>query len=158
MKKNSLIIFLFSVSLVQIEMDAQSLMSVAGGTVTTANMYLSYSIGETVTGTANNVNIVTIGYQQPSPMVITAVLAPSDQLISVYPNPVKNFITVSSPFPDLHVIIYDLNGRSVHEQTYHLESGRVEIDANEWAAGNYILRGLSIDQKEVYGQLKLLKL
>ena len=65
------------------------------------------------------------------------------QPITVYPNPVKNKLTVTIPGTETQVLtIFDAIGQKIHQQQVH--GGTFEINATGWIKGTYTL---SITQK-----------
>ena len=142
MKKNNILAALFM--LVFHLSAAQQLAGSAGGTSKTANTALSWSVGEAAIGVASHPNhSMIIGFQQPSLMIITSVFREQESDIQVFPNPAHNKIFVERPSADgmLQVRAFDINGKTVTETQFETGNHKLEIVAEKWNAGVYILRG-----------------
>jgi len=67
-------------------------------------------------------------------------IAKEKTLVSVSPNPAKDFITLSILSPNQetkNVSVYDLNGRVIHHDTIKKE---LEINTSQWAPALYIIK------------------
>ena len=76
---------------------APEIISSSGGSYSSSNGSLSWTIGEPITATENTGNYyLTQGFQQPSTIVVTAINNPATQTsVSVYPNPFTSSIYIN---------------------------------------------------------------
>lgn len=61
-------------------------------------------------------------------------------VITVYPNPAKNKIMVSSPVAFAELFLFDLNGKLIWRKKNTAAQNNVEVDLNELKAGIYVLK------------------
>lgn len=73
--------------------------------------------------------------------------------ISMFPNPAKNEVTISSDKEIDHVAVYDLLGRTI--SSFETNGKRVQLDVSGYAPGNYIIKVNSAKSNQ---SLKLVKL
>jgi Secretion system C-terminal sorting domain len=108
---------------------------------------ISWSIGEPVSESYSTPQrIHTMGFHQPELAIVTLIAEQgADKSILVFPNPVKDFLTVN--FTGLtdgnyKVELIDNIGKLIYQtQTEVNESNRTfQLKVNEVAAGNYFLR------------------
>lgn len=66
-----------------------------------------------------------------------------EQEINVYPNPSSGIFHISVPdnpeYSDVHIYVYDLNGRDVLRLNNH-RSSNIKVDLNDFQAGYYLLK------------------
>ena len=108
---------------------------------------VSWTIGEPVSETYTTATkITTMGFHQPELSIITLIAEQgADQNILVYPNPVKDVLTVN--FSGLKAGTYNLElldgiGKLIFktETTISATSQTYQLKVNEVAAGNYFLK------------------
>ena len=122
---------------------------------------ISWSIGEPVSESYSTpTRIHTMGFHQPELAIVTLIAEQGeDKNILVYPNPVKEFLTIN--FTGLtegtyKVDLIDNIGKLIYQsQTEVSENNRTfQLKVNEVAAGNYFLR---VQNKEFSKTVKINK-
>lgn len=75
--------------------------------------------------------------------------------ISIYPNPVKDILTVESKVGTIgSVIIYNTLGQQVHSENLHNIQGNITVDISRLQAGYYLVEVGSGSEKSVFKVLK----
>ena len=152
MKKLVFIFCLFLLTDLSAQSVDRQLIGSAGGSFSTANINLSFSVGEAVIGTFTEGSIIiSQGFQQAEAGASGGGVGTVELLLnndfSAYPNPVKNnlfldFTSIGSDL-DLNIMVYDLNGNLVFEQSaqvYKDVGGTVKLNMDRLSAGAYIVR------------------
>lgn len=122
--------------------------SAGGGYVPAESLSVSYTIGEAAIGTLKAGDLVVVqGFQQGyavSSGDVEDVLARS---ISVYPNPVRSFVTIElsgyAQTPST-VKCYDMTGRLVAEELFP-DNGRLSLDMVNMPQGAYLIKVVASD-------------
>jgi hypothetical protein len=138
---------------------AQQLTGSAGSTATNSSAVLSWSIGEPVTGSATSATrAMTIGFQQPAPIIITSIFDDPETQFNVFPNPARDMIFVQRPqsSTNVRVKLYDVNGKNLYEADFAIDKTELQIITENLTAGVYILRGFTGDR--LVFERKLVKL
>ena len=118
----------------------------AGSYYESANLRLSYTLGEIAVSTLSTTNLIlTQGFQQPT-LIISSVNDPDefDWSIIAYPNPVSDYLNVSFNFMDKQDIIIelsDITGKKVLFERYDGMIGKEEksVSFSNLKSGIYIL-------------------
>lgn len=120
------------------ELRAQELnaISASGGYSEGAVYSMSFTIGEAViiTGTSG-AHHITQGFQQPD-LAVLSVEEYQNIDISVYPNPARDVINVSTS-ENTKLMVYDIQGKVV--RTFDIFSSQTTIDVSELSRGTYTL-------------------
>jgi len=137
---------------------AQSLerqvVSSSGATFNQDAYVLEFTLGEMMTTTFEQEDVLCQGFQQAWAVVtaIGSILTEMD--IKVYPNPTIDILHVEvSAKTDLQIL--DLHGRVV--MSLHLAAGNEMIDVTELPAGTYIIRCMDMENRKE-STFKLVKL
>ena len=108
-----------------------SVIASGGNYVENGNMTVSYTIGQTVTATMENGNIITQGFQQDSYTIVEIPEQSSqDFSVTIYPVPATNKITIefNSSFKDqAQMSIIDELGRFITEKTLTNQINTIDI-------------------------------
>ena len=127
-----------------------SVISSAGGSGSSSNVKMDYTIGETVIETFSaGGHALTQGFHQTN---LTLVAIENVQLfpeISVYPNPTSEFVNLDIPanYNALDISMYDVTGKLL--RTKANASGLVTFDVNDLATGIYYLQVLNPKSKDL---------
>jgi len=129
---------------------AQELVTNAGGYVTNTNTSLGWSVGQVVINTFTTSGaILTQGFHQAD-LIITSIDKPvSDTYqLKVYPNPTNSLLLIRSDNPivslsDYEILIYDMQGQLVLRQKGALDM--ITIDMMSYAPSVYLLKVVSSD-------------
>lgn len=70
--------------------------------------------------------------------------------VSVYPNPGSSQLNVCTGLQDANVIVYDMNGRLIHNQ--EVTGGMTSLDTSTWSSGVYLWRVASNGKEVVSGK------
>ncbi|MFA6951262.1 MAG: T9SS type A sorting domain-containing protein [Lentimicrobiaceae bacterium] len=135
---------------------AQQAIPATGGEVTGSGGSVSYTVGQMAYTTAFATNgSVSNGVQQPFEIsVVTAVESAEgiDLMISTYPNPATDFITLridasaSLDIQSMSYHLYDLNGTLM--ENMKIEGNETKIVMSDLMPATYFLR-VTIDNKEL---------
>jgi len=133
-------------------------MASAGDSYSTAQVSLSWTMGEPVTATANANNYyLTAGFQQPTNIVVTQLNNPAapNNTVSVYPNPAKSsvYINRDGDIP-LQIQLMDMNGKLIVNEL--LSSNENQLDMSTLAGGMYLLKVYNT-QNQLIQSLKIEK-
>lgn len=120
----------------------------AGGAYTGPGLSLDYTVGEVATATLSSTgNVLTQGFHQPGGIMVSVPETESPEpMISVYPNPVTDFINISiqnTSYNRFQVTVYDLMGKLILKQDISVAPGnarQLSLDLASAAPGNYFLR------------------
>jgi len=117
---------------------AQEIVSSSGNCQETSSGSLSWTIGEPVTETAVNGNIVTQGFQQ-SRMSVTGLSDIENETVRIliFPNPAKESITVEAPNL-FFVNLYNLDGKLLLKE--RSDNTKIKINMTPYASGIYLLK------------------
>ncbi|MEI6578616.1 MAG: T9SS type A sorting domain-containing protein [Eubacteriales bacterium] len=159
MKKKRLLLF-FGILFISYSMNGQtiqnSVISSAGGSSSTSNVKMDYTLGETVIETFSaGGNTLTQGFHQTN---LTLVAIENVELfaeMSVYPNPTSEFVNLDIPanYNLLDVNMYDVTGKLIRTKTN--VSGLVTFNVNDLATGTYYLQVIN-PQTQQFKTFKLI--
>ena len=159
------VILFILVIITSISVNAQdissSVVASAGGSAETSNFIVSWTLGEVAIETLESSSItLTQGFQQGY-FEITSIdeSITGNITLKVYPNPAAEFIWVAMETVDIKVAtieIFDIDGKRVYNQKWHLIDGEKQILLNGFSASQYILR-VSDETGKVLQNLKLIK-
>ena len=125
-----------------------SVISSTGGSASSGNVKMDYTLGETVIETFSaGGNTLTQGFHQTN---LTLVAIENIELfaeISIYPNPATEFIYIEIPenHAALEFLLYDVNGKLL--KTYAHSSTHLTIDVGIYARGTYYLQAVNPKDK-----------
>jgi hypothetical protein len=135
----------------------QQVISSSGGDMSSGQYSLSWTLGEPVTATHENQNIIlTQGFHQPMD-VPTGIDEQQEGEILVYPNPTRDQLHFDLP-TNLSVVdvrIHDLHGKVI--SGHSAITGSRTINLNNLASGTYILTIINPKNQEVEKRLKIQK-
>lgn len=124
----------------------------AGGTFTSANFNIEFTVGEFLTDTySTSSTLLTQGFQQAqitqssTDEGVASGTDPeySDQELSVYPNPCIDKLTISYNLPsatDMTVDIYGITGNMLSGDTHTFSQGSIQYDLSSLPTGTYFIR------------------
>ena len=140
----------------------REVVEVGGGYTTTDNVHLSFSIGEVVTKTNRNHNVIlTQGFEQGRITLVLGVDEVGNKLkINAYPNPVIDIINLEMnkrSFIDLSLRVYDLQGVLMIKRPIFTDNVQEQINIGQFQPGIYQFALFSSDEKLVES-FKILKL
>ena len=144
MKKNKLKLGVFILLLsVLNNLQAQEIVSIAGGEASGDGGSASYTIGQAVytTHQGTDGNSIAQGVQQP--VEISTVLGINETTInlkvSVYPNPTTNHLTLKTEKTEgLTVLLYDLQGKLIESKKVTTKTSTIKLE--KLAAATYFLK------------------
>lgn len=149
MKKLLLIalISFIGLSLIKAQSTSPQVVSSGGDFFENPNAKLSWTVGETITETAeiSNVNL-TQGFQQSSYTIVNIYEKPESKIdVSVFPNPAIDFINISINNSDevFEIYLIDINGKTIFKNNSIMKS--VNIDLSAFLASSYLLKVKSKD-------------
>ncbi|SMO65511.1 Por secretion system C-terminal sorting domain-containing protein [Saccharicrinis carchari] len=121
----------------------------AGGEAENITGSVSWTLGETFVNTTGGSNMqVTQGFQQGNFQVSTAIDKSEEWgiEIKVYPNPVKNLLTVETQQQSvkLRFRLYNVNGKLLKNGT--VDASRQSINLSNYPPGNYIFQMLEASE------------
>ena len=123
-----------------------TVIAAAGGVSKFSAIELEWTLGETFIGTATSPErVYTVGFHQPQ-LVSEKITLPNDlysSQITIYPNPVKNILTVQfrlDKYEKTKMILSDFLGRSIQERTVNAKIATVNMPVYNLIAGIYFLR------------------
>ena len=119
-----------------------------GNFSTAANFTLSSTLGEVMVKTETGTNnILTQGFQQPaSPVTSVQQINQDGTLITVYPNPAIDYLTVeisSDKYDRFDIELFDLPGQEIfvrYEEDQYSTTNIYTINTSALAPGIYLLR------------------
>lgn len=122
-----------------------------GGSFVNANIDVNYTAGEAVIQTQSTAQvIVTQGFHQPDLDGLGGLSeATLEGSVHLYPNPTNAVLNVqldevAQGSGDSELMIYDLNGQQVYQETvYSIGSGFVQLNVEALPPGHYQLRIIS---------------
>ena len=119
---------------------SQEVISTSGSTFTNGKESISWTMGEVMVQTLHNNNLYLLqGYQQPWSEHVTAINPVMDCSVSVYPNPVRNYMYIhSSEYKGLNCIIYNLEGKAVWQNT--LLSDLTKVNFSQLPPSLYLIK------------------
>jgi hypothetical protein len=150
----TLILFLIGVE-VSPQSLIRSVISVTGNTSNENMGMLSYSAGETITGSLisspSPVNGLTQGFQQPSLLFWgSGDVNQGINAVEVYPNPVIKNLTILFTIRTsklLHVDLFSGQGTLYRTEDYNVsESGWINVEMEDFSYGLYLLHVYSTDK------------
>jgi hypothetical protein len=144
-------IIFFSLFLVPLIGNAQSLERSVIGTAGNSTEALSWTIGEPVVQTvANGTNMLTQGFHQGDLTVTTLIEEQAvDYSVSVHPNPVNTQLTIETDKTDIPYQVMDVNGKVLKTGT--IERNTVTINFTGMPKGTYFLQ---LDNMETHKIIK----
>jgi hypothetical protein len=123
-------------------LQAQQVVATQGSTFSNSNGSMSFTIGEGVAQTlTGDSKALTQGFQQSG--ISVSLLSDMDQsfIITVYPNPTSDIITlkIARKDPgDLQYLVFDLNGIMLMQK--NVEAPDTPIDLSHLSKGMYIIK------------------
>lgn len=160
MKYNNMLSVLLLLSLLGASFTGRSqtldrfVIGVAGGTSSSGNTQLEYTVGEVaITTLETGTFILNQGFHQSNPPFNTSVedVIPISLSYKLYPNPTQGNIRLeleAAKMVDIKIRVYDAQGRitSVTEQRFSRQKIiNTELDLSQQAAGLYFIRIISPD-------------
>ena len=136
MKRNILLTLLLVINLA---INAQEVISVQGASYSNSNGSIDFTIGEVVTATLTNTNIIlTQGFHQTN----LTVLAVDDFDINfqarVFPNPTQDILQLDiQNYSGLNYKLYDIQGRQL--SIAKIDKKNTVINTAQYAKGMYLL-------------------
>ena len=134
-----------------------SVISSTGGSSSTSNLKMDYTLGETVIETFSaGGNTLTQGFHQTN---LTLVAIENVELfaeISIYPNPTSEFVNIDIPanYKLMEISMFDVTGKLLKTQAN--ASGLVTFNVNDLATGTYYFQVINPKNKE-FKTFKLVK-
>lgn len=165
MKTSILLIIIMCLAFVSNAQTINNNVIASGGTILKKdNVQLEYTLGETMTNTfTKQGSQITQGFHQPNIVVSRMseneienetetvlgnkeVLSQNGELsLSIFPNPVTDFVNISSETDDeIQITLFDASGKLV-QQLKHQSS--TQIDFTNYVAGTYFLVATTEDGK-----------
>jgi Secretion system C-terminal sorting domain len=141
---NALLLFLLPILAQSQSIDRQVLAS-SGNFVENSTASLSYTVGESVIILGSNgSNVLTQGYQQPN--VVLTTTTGGDCSFLFYPNPLIDYMSITSTVTDTSFEIFDVLGRSYG----FFKQSNNEIDVSFLSTGLYFIKINCGTQKAQY--------
>ena len=135
----------FSIAKAQ-NISSPTVIAAAGGVSKFSTIELEWTLGESFIGTATSAErLYTVGFHQPQ-LKGQKVILPTDNntsQITIYPNPVKNILTVQfrlDKYEKTKMLLSDFLGKSIQERTVNARVATVNIPVHNLIAGIYLLR------------------
>jgi hypothetical protein len=135
------LIILTFISFSILGLNAQEVTSAAGGTKSTADFEVSWTVGETTIQTFSEGSItLTQGFHQPKLIVTPAKIFAYDISINVYPNPTQEFVTIemNKLHQNSNYSLYNLAGEKISEGD--LRKAETRLSLKNQASGSYLLK------------------
>ena len=122
-----------------ISIKAQEVVSSSGNYQETSTGSLSWTIGETITETVTNGNILTQGFHQ-SRITVTNITEINTKIdVSIFPNPTNEFVKIiSSKDENYKIQLFNINGKLLVEKKINNTDNRVNM--NKFTNGTYLLK------------------
>ncbi|MBU2913935.1 T9SS type A sorting domain-containing protein [Reichenbachiella agariperforans] len=118
-------------------------LSSANASTVGSSAMLSWTVGQTVSYSAGDDNVLISGIHQPIPsqvMEVLEVINSAHTTIEVYPNPTVDFVQIKEGNNEVtSVSIYSLDGRERYEFDDWKSNLEGRIDFTEMAVGVYVL-------------------
>ena len=164
----ALVCFLSSIAAVKSQEITTSVVSSAGReeVVAGSESLLTWTIGESVIDTYDegSLYILVEGYHQPEVKVSSlALVAQYKDVVSVYPNPTADFITISLKAAVPVIVaqkvkaeVRDLSGRLAYEAEF--EGNKHTISLSQLTNGTYLLRLTNAHDNSLIGTYSIEKL
>ncbi len=131
------LVFLFTLIAASLAGQSQTVCSSAGAVSQSANISLSWTLGETLSGTAPSASVIlTQGFQQPW-MSVTAIRESETSQFLVYPNPVQQMLNIDGDLNGCSVSLFDPAGKLIMLERPDGQS--YELDFGAMNAGIYML-------------------
>ena len=142
--------FLFFGSVKAQNLLTPTVISAAGGVSTNPNIQLEWTLGEAAIGSISATDrMYTVGFNQP--LIVQRNLLSKNTFnssrISVFPNPVKDILTVQIQLVDYNtakIMLSDIFGQTMTEHTVSSPISTINIPLQNLIAGIYFLRVLDI--------------
>lgn len=113
-----------------------------GGDFTSSEAQLSWTVGEPVTETVTNDDIITQGFHQPYDRHHIGISSMEESgTITLYPNPTADQLTISFDQNTEGYLLrwYNALGQIVLKTTVEADQNELQIDLSELASGQYTL-------------------
>ena len=126
-----------------------SVVASTGGSVSSGNVKMDFTVGETVIETFSaGGNTLTQGFHQTN---LTLVAIENPELfseISIYPNPTSELVNIDIPqnYNVLDISMYDVTGKLLKNEPN--ASGKLTFDVGTLATGTYYLQIINPKNKE----------
>lgn len=155
MKKKLLFVLILSIWCLGGYAQLHDLVAASGASFKNSSGYLSFSIGELIISThTSSSGVLTQGFHQTRLRTGVPVLSASAIQITVYPNPVKDLLSLRVEHPQgFEYILYDTRGGQLFRGPVLGE--QTEIDFSALAPAIYILR--ITDHKEEVRLFQIVK-
>lgn len=147
------------------QMLAQRGIVVSGGVAAGAGGTVTYSIGQVdYINVAENGHAITQGLQQPFELLILkgedpGIIVDTGPVLSIYPNPAKDFVVVKVENPGEAVLsygLYDVLGRLIKKEK--LSGIRTTISLTGLAGSNYVVTIFNDKGNKVLKTFKIIKI
>lgn len=117
----------------------QQVISYGGGYIEDSLFNLSWTLGETITGTiTDGTYTLTMGFQQANLNITGLEVLNENLFVEAYPNPTSDFLYIKSPGIDnLKAELYSSEGKLL--QIMDLNTDISSVDFTGFASGTYIL-------------------
>ena len=116
--KNQRLLFLWLCIFFITGLRAQQIISSSGMSFQNQNCFVSFTIGETITGNLQNENcVVSQGFQQAWSNATSIVENSGENVVSLYPNPTNNILNIVGLIPGkaARMKISDIKGNTILE-------------------------------------------
>ncbi len=115
--------------------------SPAGSSFTNSSNSLSWTLGEPITSTLSNLNILTQGFQQDNIVITSLDEMKESTEITIFPNPAVDVINIqfTKPQDKSTIELYTMGGKLVLTRILNSETLST-INMSNYAAGTYILK------------------
>jgi len=122
---------------------AQNIIATAGSTLSNSNGSISFTIGESVANTLiKGDRTITQGFHQTNISVsLVSELKDIDFMISVFPNPAYDFLTISlntDKVDGFQYLLFDINGKLLAQKK--LESNETSVSVEGLPSGVYLIK------------------
>jgi len=146
---------LFCGSVVFCQTIQNSVISSAGGSASSGNVMMDYTLGEIVVETFSaGGNTLTQGFHQTNLSLVAIENVDLFAEISIYPNPTSELVNIDIPqnYNEIDINMYDVTGKLIKNELN--ANGKVTFDVSALATGTYYLQVINPKNK----QLKTFKL
>lgn len=164
MKKVYLLVlfFLFLNAVYAQNLLAPSVISSAGGVSQFAAIQLEWTLGETAIGTVSETSrMYTVGFNQP--LIVKQNLLSKNlnisSLIKVFPNPVKDILTVQIQLVNSNtakIILSNIFGETITERSVKTPLSTINVPLQNLISGIYFLRVLDLNGNQL-SNFKIIK-